>query len=137
MLRTRVGDGNKIGYCIVRPGSGTTVLGGTKDVGNWNCEPDDEATGRILRTAGELCPELLNEKGVFKVLGVQAGLRPSRKGGARVEREVWRGGDGMKRVVLHNYGHGGAGYQNSVGAANKVVRLMEDAQEGKQAKVKL
>ena len=34
VARTRVGTGY-ITYCIPRPGSGTTILGGTKEVGDW------------------------------------------------------------------------------------------------------
>lgn len=51
---------------------------------------------------------------------MQVGLRPGRKGGVRVEREVL----GSGRRVVHAYGHAGAGYQNSVGCARKVVSLV-------------
>lgn len=48
------------------------------------------------------------------------GLRPMRKDGPRVEKEkianVW---------VVHNYGHGGYGYQSSYGCAAEVERLIE------------
>lgn len=109
------------------------MLGGDRDT-----NPDDEATERILKGCGELAPELLDEEGGFEVLSVQVGLRPARKGGARVEleevvaeakpelemeSEVESGmGDGMgmgtegegetrqKRwTVVHCYGHAGAG----------------------------
>jgi glycine/D-amino acid oxidase-like deaminating enzyme len=111
--------GTPIVYVLPRPHSNTTILGGTKDVGNWSGEPDPKATEEILRRAKEWASELLDEKGEFKVLNVQVGLRPARKGGARVEVE--RVGD---FVICHSYGHGGAGYQNSVGSANRVVRLL-------------
>lgn len=42
-------------------------------------------------------------------------------GGPRVERE--RLGDGV--WVVHNYGHGGYGYQASYGSAWEVERLVE------------
>jgi D-amino-acid oxidase len=64
---------------------------------------------------------LLNDDGKFEVLSVQVGLRPARKGGVRVEIERL---DGF--LICHAYGHAGAGYQNSVGSANKVVRLLEN-----------
>jgi len=64
---------------------------------------------------------LLNESGEFEVLSEQVGLRPARGGGVRVEMENI---DGF--VVCHAYGHAGAGYQNSVGSANKVVKLLEN-----------
>ena len=107
-------------YILPRPHSNTTVLGGTKQIEDWNAEPDPQTTGEILRRAKEWAPELLNKNGEFEVLSVQVGLRPGRKGGARVEIESL---DGF--VVCHAYGHAGAGYQNSYGSANKVVRLLE------------
>jgi D-amino-acid oxidase len=108
-------------YIMPRPHSHTSVLGGTKQVGDWTAEPDPKTTEEILTRAKEWAPELLNEKGEFEVLSVQVGLRPGRKGGARVEIEKLDGA-----VVCHAYGHAGAGYQNSVGSANKVVRLLKD-----------
>ena len=68
-------------------------------------------------------PELLNQNGEFEVSGVQVGLRPGREGGARVEKEV-RGGI----CVVHAYGHGGAGYQNSIGIAEDVVALIHESE---------
>ena len=50
-------------------------------------------------------------------------LRPYRKGGAWVEVEHLEE-DGI--VVIHAYGHGGAGFQNSIGSANKVLRLLRE-----------
>lgn len=120
------GSGTPIMYVLPRPHSNTTILGGTKDVGNWSEEPDPKITEEILRRAKEWAPELLNEKGEFDVLSVQVGLRPGRKGGVRVEMEMV---DDF--VVCHSYGHAGAGYQNSVGSANKVLRLLNDWFSGK------
>jgi len=107
-------------YVLPRPHSNTTVLGGTKQVGDWTAEPDSETTKEILRRAKKWAPELLNENGEFDVLGEHVGLRPGRKGDARVEIEEVKG-----FVVCHAYGHAGAGYQNSVGSANKVVGLLK------------
>jgi D-amino-acid oxidase len=109
-------------YILPRPHSNTTILGGTKQQGDWNGDPDPQTTEEILRRAKEWAPELLNDKGEFEVLSVQVGLRPGRKGGARVEIQKLEGG----AVVCHAYGHAGAGYQNSVGSANKVVRLLDE-----------
>ncbi|KAF2109659.1 hypothetical protein BDV96DRAFT_502229 [Lophiotrema nucula] len=113
------GTATPIMYILPRPDSNLTILGGTKDVGNWSQDPDPEVTWEILRRAKQWAPELLNAQGEFDVRSVQVGLRPSRKGGVRVEVE---GIDGL--VVCHAYGHAGAGYQNSVGSANKVVQLL-------------
>jgi D-amino-acid oxidase len=139
---TRVGSDYRA-YSIPRPGSGTTILGGTKEEGVWDSELDENATEEILRRNAWIVPELLTgADGGFEVLSVQCGLRPGRKGGPRVEREVLDGFDeGGRRVrVVHAYGHAGAGYQNSVGSARKVVRLVGESvqatsAEGVQAKL--
>jgi hypothetical protein len=126
---TRVGS-NYRAYCIPRPGSGTTILGGTKEEGVWNSEPDENATEEILRRNAWQVPELLTgSDGGFEVLSVQCGLRPGRKGGPRVENEVLLDGQGRSMRVVHAYGHAGAGYQNSVGSARKVVMLVEKGVE--------
>lgn len=109
-------------YILPRPGGGTSVLGGTKQVGNWQAEPDGDTTKHILTRAKRWAPELLTGRGGnFEVLDVAVGLRPGRKGGARVEVERLRGG----QTICHAYGHAGAGYQNSIGSARKVVNLVE------------
>lgn len=115
--------GGGIAYVIPRPGSGTSILGGTKEKGVHSADVDDVATERILARARELAPELLTgEDGGFEVLSVQVGFRPAREGGARMEIEEV---DGFK--VVHAYGHDGAGYQNSIGVAEDVVRMVKEA----------
>ncbi|KAK4502585.1 hypothetical protein PRZ48_006011 [Zasmidium cellare] len=134
--RTRY-HGGKIGegstsYVIVRPGSGTTILGGTKEKGEWSGVPDEATTNRILERCSWMAPELLTgEDGGFEVVSVQAGLRPGRVGGPRTEREVVKG-----KQVVHSYGHAGGGYQNSIGAARKAVGLVEEG-IGKGARARL
>lgn len=118
-----------ITYILPRPHSGTTVLGGTKQVGTWSGQVNQQTTKEILNRAKEFAPELLNSKGEFDVISAQVGLRPGRRGGARVEIEGVRlpgqvTGDAI--VVCHAYGHAGAGYQNSLGSAEKVVRLLKE-----------
>lgn len=65
----------------------------------------DKTTSDILRGCKALAPELVGENGEFEVLSSQVGLRPSRKGGPRVEVEILKAGE----VVVHSYGHSGAG----------------------------
>jgi D-amino-acid oxidase len=106
-------------YILPRPHSKTTILGGTKQTNDWTATPDAQTTAEILSRAKEWAPELLNPDGEFEVLSVQVGFRPGREGGVRVEIE-----DVDDVVLCHAYGHAGAGYQNSVGSARKVVRLL-------------
>ncbi|KAF2803567.1 FAD dependent oxidoreductase [Mytilinidion resinicola] len=107
-------------YIIPRPGTDTWVLGGTKEVGNWSAEADAGTTEGILKRCCELWPALQVPGVEIEVLATQVGLRPGRTGGARVEVEEVEG-----RVVVHEYGHAGAGFQNSVGSAAKVLGLLE------------
>ncbi|KIW02037.1 hypothetical protein, variant [Verruconis gallopava] len=124
-----------ITYVLPRPRSGTSILGGTKQAGDWAAEPDRLTTQEILDRAKEFAPELLDERGEFEVVSAQVGFRPGRKGGARVEIEEVRqpGGVGEAMVVCHSYGHAGAGYQNSIGNADEVVRLLEGYFKGRSA----
>jgi D-amino-acid oxidase len=103
IARTRKGDGY-IAYTIPRPGSGTTVLGGINDPGNWSEAIDEQLHEKILERTKILAPELLSADGSHIVLSRQVGFRPSRIGGHRLEFE--RIGTDL---VLHCYGHGGAG----------------------------
>ncbi|KAK4546683.1 hypothetical protein LTR36_001901 [Oleoguttula mirabilis] len=121
-IRTRIGDGYTA-YCIPRPGAGMTILGGTKEVGNWSEAVDPETTARILQNCSYIVPELLTgEDGGFEVVSAQCGLRPARQDGPRMEKEVVGG-----RKTVHAYGHAGAGYQNSIGSARLVVKMVGES----------
>jgi D-amino-acid oxidase len=54
------------------------------------------------------------------LLGDRVGLRPFRHGGVRLQREQLSDG----RTVVHNYGHGGAGFTLSWGCAADVLTLL-------------
>ncbi|KAF2086473.1 nucleotide-binding domain-containing protein [Saccharata proteae CBS 121410] len=123
-------------YVIPRGRSGITILGGTRQPDNWNPDPEPETTKLILESCKKLAPELLNEKGEFEVLRVNVGRRPGRRGGPRVEVEEVGTEEG-RRIVVHEYGHAGAGYQNSFGSAGKVVRLLDEYFAEQRASAKL
>ncbi|KFY49164.1 hypothetical protein V495_00683 [Pseudogymnoascus sp. VKM F-4514 (FW-929)] len=111
-------------YIMQRAAGGGTVLGGTYEVGSWEAAPDMEIAARIMKRAVEVCPELAGGKGVegLSVVRHGVGLRPVREDGARVEKEKIGG-----LWVVHNYGHGGWGYQGSYGCAQGVVKLVGEA----------
>jgi D-amino-acid oxidase len=89
------------------------LFGGTNEVSD-NLAADPATTERIVAE----CSRVLNiEKP--NVLAERVGLRPFRKSGVRLERDRLRDG----RTVIHNYGHGGAGFTLSWGCAYDVVRL--------------
>lgn len=54
-----------------------------------------------------------------------AGARPSREGGARIERESISVG-GSERLLVHNYGAGGTGFQAGYGMALDAVACVDD-----------
>jgi glycine/D-amino acid oxidase-like deaminating enzyme len=128
--RTYIGFGgeDELVYVIPRPGSGTTILGGCKQVGNWSAEVDEELNERILERikkwgmAEELRTKGKGDEEEFGVLSYQVGLRPGRKGGPRVEAE--NGGKVEGCWVVHNYGQSGGGYQCSVGCGERVAEIV-------------
>lgn len=76
-----------------------------------------------MKRAVEICPALTGGKGIehLSIVRHGVGLRPLRIGGTRVEKEKF---DDI--CVIHNYGHGGYGYQSSYGCSKTVVKLLEE-----------
>ena len=99
----------------VVPRGQDVVCGGTADVGRWQLEPDPEVADAILRRCRALEPRLAG----MAVLGHAVGLRPGRPA-LRLEAED----RGAGRVVVHHYGHGGAGFTLSWGCADAVADLL-------------
>jgi len=113
-------------YIMTRAAGGGTVLGGSYQKGNWESQPDPNLAQRIMRRAVELCPALGNGRGVggLDIVRHYVGLRPARKGGTRL------GASWVENVlVVHNYGHGGFGYQCSYGCSMAAVKIVEDVLE--------
>jgi glycine/D-amino acid oxidase-like deaminating enzyme len=106
---------------------GGTILGGSYQKNNWSNEIDHELANRIMQRAVALCPTLTHGQGFehLSVIRHNVGLRPARQGGVRLGAErigaVW---------TVHNYGHGGFGYQSSYGCSQAVVRLVADVLAG-------
>jgi D-amino-acid oxidase len=102
---------------------GGCILGGCLQKGSWESQPDPNLAIRIMKRCVDLCPELTKGQGIEKLSIIRhgVGLRPMREGGPRVEKEkfdnVW---------VVHNYGHGGYGYQSSYGTAELAAKLVEE-----------
>ncbi|KXJ89813.1 FAD dependent oxidoreductase [Microdochium bolleyi] len=124
-------------YVIPRPGTdGHVILGGYMQKGNSDGSTYLSETESILSRTAALSPDLNNAE----VLAAFAGLRPSREGGARVERDpvgvaaaagVVAEGTGTTRVLLvHNYGAGGTGFQAGYGMALDAVESAADVLGG-------
>lgn len=117
-------------YIMHRAGGGGCVLGGCLQKGNWESQPDADLANRIMKRAVDLLPNLVPKgKGVegLSVIRHAVGLRPMREGGIRVEKETITGPDGRKVAVVHNYGHGGYGYQTSFGCSQAVEKLVNES----------
>ena len=89
------------------------VFGGTNEISD-DVAVDPSTTTQIVAE----CSRALNiEKP--NVLAERVGLRPFRKSGVRLERAHLDD----NRAVIHNYGHGGAGFTLSWGCAKDVLQL--------------
>ena len=95
------------------PRANDCVFGGTNDLSD-NLAADPATTQRIVAE----CSRVLNIDKP-RILAERVGLRPFRRSGVRLERD--RIADG--RALIHNYGHGGAGFTLSWGCAHEVFAL--------------
>ncbi len=101
--------------CIY-PHGDTVVLGGTAIDGRADLDPDPDAAQAILHRCAAVDPRLAHAR----IIEHRIAARPTRPE-VRVEAE--RRDDGT--LVIHNYGHGGAGVTLSWGCASEVLRLWE------------
>ncbi|MER7851472.1 FAD-dependent oxidoreductase [Streptomyces bacillaris] len=97
------------------PHGDTVVLGGTAIDGEGDLAPDDKAAADILARCAEVEPRLAGAR----VLEHRIGARPTRAA-VRVESERQDGGN----LIVHNYGHGGAGVTLSWGCAEEAGNLL-------------
>jgi D-amino-acid oxidase len=104
-------DDEPLMYAI--PRTNDCVFGGTNEVSD-NLAADSATT---LQIVAECCHVLNIDEP--RVIAERVGLRPFRKSGLRLERARLRDG----RTVIHNYGHGGAGFTLSWGCAREVLDM--------------
>ncbi|XP_050324917.1 D-aspartate oxidase [Bactrocera neohumeralis] len=104
-------DGN---YII--PNCDTVVLGGTHQENDSNTKvcPNDKAF--IVNGCRKILPALEHAQHLYDWVG----LRPGREA-LRLEAEK-----GGKKIVIHNYGHGGSGVTLAWGCAEDVLQLLKD-----------
>ncbi|MFD8569402.1 FAD-dependent oxidoreductase [Streptomyces sp. NPDC059639] len=101
-------------YFFPQP-DGRLLLGGTAQEDDWSLEPDPAVAEAIVRRCAALRPEIAGAR----VIEHRVGLRPARPA-VRIEREV----DAEGRLLVHNYGHGGAGVTVAWGCAEEAARLV-------------
>ncbi|MEU9852752.1 FAD-dependent oxidoreductase [Streptomyces sp. NPDC047974] len=97
------------------PQPGRLVLGGTAEEGAEGREPDAATAAGIVARCARIRPEIAGAR----VLGHRVGLRPARAGGVRVEAVRLPGGG----LLVHHYGHGGAGVTVAWGCARRAAEL--------------
>lgn len=115
-------------FIIPRSFNGGTVIGGTKEPGDWRIEPSLELRQRVLDNAKSIAAESCGQNqvpGPLKVIKDVVGRRPAREGGMRVESETKDNGQGIQ-CVIHAYGAGGRGYEMSWGVASEVADLARE-----------
>ena len=118
-------------FLIPRPGGGGTIVGGTKEVGDYETRPRRETRRKLLSKAVELFPEFVDDVEKFDVVRDNVGFRPAREGGVRIESENvdlnGEGAGGGQGRVVYGYGLGGRGYELSWGVAERVAELIDGA----------
>lgn len=107
---------NKLAYIV--PRSQDIVLGGTAQENDWDLKVRPVDRADILRRVADLDPRFAEAK--IEILSEAVGLRPARPA---VRLEAERLGD---KTVIHNYGHGGAGFTLSWGCSQEVVELVSN-----------
>lgn len=103
------------GVAYIIPRGDDCILGGTAEDGESDTTPDPDTAAAIVAR----CAALDQRAASAPVLEHKVGLRPGRPT-VRLEREQI----GPEQLLVHNYGHGGAGVTLSWGCAAEVVRLI-------------
>ncbi|GAA5841538.1 hypothetical protein JCM11251_001255 [Rhodosporidiobolus azoricus] len=138
---TRLGaKGSGVYDYIIPRRNGLVVLGGCAEANNWDPNPRPELSQRIKQRCLTLNPDLLppsKRGGTIDDLDVveeAVGLRPTRRNGIKLGIDS-TDFDGRPLQVVHNYGHGGYGYQSSWASAEEAVELVETALKRGKAKL--
>ncbi|KAK4333658.1 DAO domain-containing protein [Rhodotorula toruloides] len=123
------GEGGERTYVIPRA-SGEVIIGGTREVDDYHPDPRPETTTDIIRRALEICPSLALPPSTTEPIDVRSiieaevvGFRPTRDAGIRLEAEELNTDDGTM-LVVHNYGHGGYGWQSMWGCAEEAGKIV-------------
>ncbi|KAI0046632.1 nucleotide-binding domain-containing protein [Auriscalpium vulgare] len=132
--------GDDATYLIPRPAPpGSVLIGGTFQTHNWDTSVNMHTAREIWQRAVAVVPALAEPE--TRILSHNVGLRPAREGGPRVEAQVVEmpskgelvprlsdREEGQKKnvLVVHAYGFGPAGYQQSWGAAEEAVKILKE-----------
>ncbi|MEU3519376.1 FAD-dependent oxidoreductase [Streptomyces sp. NPDC006654] len=107
-------EGGASAYFFPQPGG--LLLGGTAEEDRWSLEPDPAVAAGIVARCAAVRPEIAGAR----VLTHRVGLRPYR-GAVRLARAPRPDGG----LLVHNYGHGGAGVTVAWGCAREAAGLVD------------
>lgn len=93
------------------------LLGGTAEVGCEDVEEDEAMRHTILQRCRALEPSLEHSEFLYSIVGI----RPGRK---HIRLELEEPADGRGIPIVHNYGHGGAGFTVAWGCAEEVTTIV-------------
>lgn len=108
----------------VVPRSDGVLVGGTAIAHDWDLQYREETTKAFLERARRFTPELVDAPIIRQLVG----LRPSRSS-IRLELTTLANTTSTAKSqsaslpLIHNYGHGGAGWTMSWGCAEEVLEL--------------
>ncbi|XP_050070439.1 D-aspartate oxidase-like [Anopheles maculipalpis] len=106
--------------CYIIPNTDTVILGGTKQKdNNIQVSPVDRYNIRAY------CQTVLPALRDAVIVKDNVGLRPVRSSGVRLEADHAIFGNGENHIIVHNYGHGGAGITLAWGCAGEVMRIVQ------------
>lgn len=108
-------DGH-LSLSYIVPRSNDCILGGTAEENNWDNTINKDLTNRIMSKCKTILPQLNDSVLLDEVVG----LRPGRNE-VRLESDEYEG-----QKIIHNYGHGGAGFTLSWGCAQEVTDIIKN-----------
>lgn len=118
-------------FVIPRFFNGGTIIGGTKQPGDWSTDPNLSTRESLLSEGRKIAGFASGssvDSDVIKVITDVVGRRPTREGGMRIEVEQPKAEANETRrstPIVHAYGAGGRGYEISWGVAEDVAKLVE------------
>ena len=116
-------------FLIPRPLGGGTIVGGTKEAGDWEAEARAETRWKLLNRAKETFPDFWTGDAERTMIRDVVGRRPTRQNGLRLELE--RVAD-SEEMIVHAYGAGGRGFELSWGIAEEILALVKRADQKRQ-----
>lgn len=111
---------------------GGTIVGGTKEPGEWDANVSQRTRATLAKSMPELAELSTDGKHAgglsYEIIQDIVGRRPTRDGGVRLEverRPKYFDEKGKTLTIVHAYGAGGRGYEISWGVAEEVRCLVE------------